>query len=153
MEFNATFIVSLISFCLFIFMMNNILYSPISRVVNERKKYINDNYKMASDNSSQKDAILDQRTQIIKEAHINAKNKIASKKDEFKKNKDIAILNAKQNAKQKVENAINNLEKEKKDAHEELKHQIVGLAQMISDKFIVTDEKVENNDEIISKIL
>ena len=36
---------------------------------------------------------------------------------------------------------------------EELKHQIVGLAQMISDKFIVTDEKVENNDEIISKIL
>ena len=153
MEFNATFIVSLISFCLFIFAMNNILYAPISKVVSERKKYINDNYKVASDNSSLKEEALNQRKQIIETAHIQSRDEIATKKDEYRKKRDLAIHKAKENVKEQVEIAQDALEQEEKEAHIELKQQIVGLAQMISDKFIATDEKVESNDEIICKIL
>ena len=38
MEFNATFIVSAISFIIFVVLMNIILYAPLQKVVEERKK-------------------------------------------------------------------------------------------------------------------
>ena len=47
----------------------------------------------------------------------------------------------------------NSLQQEQNEAHGELKHQIVNLAQMISDKFITTDEKINSDDELIAKIL
>ena len=40
MEFNATFIVSVISFIIFTLLMNEILYKPVSKIVEEREHTI-----------------------------------------------------------------------------------------------------------------
>ena len=38
MEFNATFIITAISFIIFVFLMNTILYRPLEKIVDERAK-------------------------------------------------------------------------------------------------------------------
>ena len=43
MEFNATFLATIISFIVFVFLMNKILYAPILNIMEERKNFINDN--------------------------------------------------------------------------------------------------------------
>ena len=48
-EFNATFIVSMISFVVFIFIMNMIFYKPILTIIRKRENYIKDNYDIAND--------------------------------------------------------------------------------------------------------
>ena len=37
MEFNATFLVSFVSFIVFVVLMNQILYRPLDKIVRERK--------------------------------------------------------------------------------------------------------------------
>ena len=44
MEFNATFIVSIISFVVFVLIMNKIFYVPITKIVEEREKKLKENY-------------------------------------------------------------------------------------------------------------
>ena len=46
-EFNATFIVAMLSFVVFIFIMNAIFYNPILSIIRKREDYIESNYKDA----------------------------------------------------------------------------------------------------------
>ena len=50
MEFNATFIFSFVSFLVFMWIMNIILYKPIADIVAQRKKYLDDNAEVANKN-------------------------------------------------------------------------------------------------------
>ena len=50
MEFNATFLATIISFVLFVILMNKILYAPILSIMEERKAFIDGNYKSAKEN-------------------------------------------------------------------------------------------------------
>ena len=44
LEFNATFIVAMLSFIVFITIMNAIFYKPILSVIEKRKDFIDSNY-------------------------------------------------------------------------------------------------------------
>ena len=44
MEFNATFLATIISFVLFVILMNKILYAPILNIMEQRKSFIYGNY-------------------------------------------------------------------------------------------------------------
>ena len=37
MEFNGTFLASIVSFIVFVFLMNKVLYAPMGKIVKERK--------------------------------------------------------------------------------------------------------------------
>ena len=44
-EFNATFIVAILSFTIFIIIMNIIFYRPMLEIIRKREDYINSNYE------------------------------------------------------------------------------------------------------------
>ena len=66
MEFNATFIAALVSFIVFIIIMNWILYKPISDIVEKRKKFIDENNNEAKNNSEKSKVILQDTKYIFK---------------------------------------------------------------------------------------
>lgn len=55
LEFNATFIVALISFIVFIIIMNAIFYCPILNIVKKRDDYLNSNYLEAEKKETETD--------------------------------------------------------------------------------------------------
>ena len=61
MEFNATFLATIISFILFVFLMNKILYAPILNIMAERKAYIDGNYNLANENDDKTKAISEEK--------------------------------------------------------------------------------------------
>ena len=65
MEFNATFIVSIISFVIFTLLMNEILYKPITKIVEEREHVINDNYECANTSKDKTTAIYTDRVEKL----------------------------------------------------------------------------------------
>ena len=79
MEFNATFIVSAISFIIFVVLMNIILYAPLQKVVEERKKTVDNNYNEANANSEKSTALLKDRADKILKAGQDAKSVINAK--------------------------------------------------------------------------
>ena len=50
MEFNGTFIATIPTFILFVFLMNKVLYAPILQVMTQRESFIKANYDEAQEN-------------------------------------------------------------------------------------------------------
>ncbi len=154
MEFNATFIVAFISFIIFTFIMNIILYKPINDIVSKRKNYIDTNYDKAKDNSEKTKAILEDRKNQLAKARLGAKEDIDKKIGLIKNQREEITLKAQKEAKELVEqNRLQSINSSN-EAKETLKVEIKNLAQMISDRFLNPEEKIADMDNnLVDKIM
>ena len=94
LEFNATFLVSMISFIVFIIIMNAIFYKPIFKVINEREKYINDRYDDAKNSKDKAQKLLDEKDKRLNETLFEAKKIVSDR-----------VNQANEEAKTKTDNA------------------------------------------------
>ena len=85
MEFNATFIVTIITFIVFVFLMNKILYAPILNIMEERRNVIDGNYKLANDCDEKSQDLVAEKEEKIAEARNVARGKytVAGRHDEI----------------------------------------------------------------------
>lgn len=154
MEFNATFIVSAISFIIFVVLMNIILYAPLQKVVEERKKTVDNNYNEANANSEKSTALLKDRADKILKAGQDAKSIINAKSNDANIKRDEITQSAKEESLKNIEANREYFDNATQEAKEVLKANVVGLAQSISDKFLGSDEKIIGVDnELIDKIM
>ena len=70
MEFNATFLISAISFIIFTLIMNKIFYSPLERVINEREKFINDTKLETQNTNIKADTIIKERDEKLNKSYL-----------------------------------------------------------------------------------
>lgn len=154
MEFNATFIVAFISFIIFTFIMNIILYKPINDIVSKRKNYIDTNYDKAKDNSEKTKTILEDRKNQLAKARLGAKEDVDKKIGLIKTQREEITLKAQKEAKELVEqNRLQSINSSN-EAKETLKVEIKNLAQMISDRFLNPEEKIADMDNnLVDKIM
>lgn len=136
MEFNATFIVSAISFIIFTIIMNAIFYKPLSNVVAQRQKFIDDTAETAKQHRIKSEAILNDKAKKIEKTKHDAKKVIADKSDEVKKQKSDLASEAQSKALQKVESAKDELHKSGEDAQSILSDEAKKLADSISAKIL-----------------
>lgn len=154
MEFNATFIVSAISFIIFVVLMNIILYTPLQNIVEERKRTVDNNYNEANVNSEKSTALIKDRADKILKAGQDAKSVINAKSNDANLKRDEITQSAKDEAQQNLEANRVYFTNATQEAKEALKSDVVGLAQSISDKFLGSDEKIIGVDnELIEKIM
>lgn len=127
MNFNATFIVSAISFIIFVFLMNIIFYKPLEEIISKRDKLVDDTLNEAEALRNEADNLLKDREiklsdtktkcrNLIKEntekANLNARNTIqdAKVKSADKLNtKKYELINEKNAVQSQIENIIENL--------------------------------------------
>lgn len=154
-EFNATFLVAMLSFIVFIMIMNTIFYRPILNIIRKRENYINSNYEDskrfeadANEYKTTHAAKIEQTQEIcrhdFKKAIEKAQNKATDK-----------VKMAKENSKFEI------LQKKEKLSHEEsklknkVKHSIVkDLASSIASKVLGFETKIENTDyEPVNRVM
>lgn len=75
-EFNATFLVAMLSFVVFIMIMNAIFYNPILSIMRKREDYINSNYSNAKEFSNKAEEYNNQRNSKIKETQDKCRHNI-----------------------------------------------------------------------------
>ena len=154
MEFNGTFIVTIITFIIFIVVMNRILYAPILKIMEERKNFIENNYNEAKHNTSQSETILKEKDEKIGSVKSEAKEKFSKEMTLAKEKKDSSVLNAKNQAKEDLDNKRQDFLNVKEQTSQNLKKDIVNLAQLISDKFLKAKEEIKDvDDELINRIM
>ena len=76
MEFNGTFFATIISFIIFVILMNKILYIPVRKIVNERNSYIQGNYDAAEENDNKAETLSTQRDEGLLKAKEDARGKL-----------------------------------------------------------------------------
>lgn len=154
MEFNATFLVSAISFLIFTILMNMIFYKPLQKIVNKRQRFLDYNYYLAKSNAEKSEALLKDRDEKLDGAFASAKNMINSMSDEANAQKDEQTAKARKESQKHLDKSRLYFKNATNTANEELKGQVVVLAQAISDKFLVNRDKIENVDnDLINKYM
>lgn len=154
MEFNATFLVSAISFVVFTILMNMIFYKPLQRIVEKRQRFLDYNYYIAKSNADKSEALLKDRDDKLNGAFASAKNLINEKSDEANAQKDEQTAKARKESQKHLDKSRLYFKNATNSANEELKGQVVTLAQAISDKFLVNHDKIENVDnDLINKYM
>lgn len=139
MEFNATFVVSTISFIVFSIIMNWIFYKPIQKVVLERQKFIDENYDDAKSSKDKSEAILKDKQEKLQRTKDEAKKMLNEKTDEAKANQDQLKTEAQQNAAQLVDEGKSKIKTAQDETDNALQNEVENLAQSITDKIMGAD--------------
>ena len=153
-EFNATFLIAMVSFVLFIIIMNKILYKPILSIVNEREAYIDGNNKAALDSKSKIKNILDDKEKRLNDAAMKSKQLIAERDQTENENSAKLAEEAKAKSLSDINSAKENLKNEANKTKEILKTNVVDLAESISSKILGETIAIDTiNDELINREL
>lgn len=139
-EFNATFLVAMLSFVVFIMIMNAIFYRPVLNIMRKREEYINSNYNEANSNSEEAQKLDAQRTEKIQQTQNQCRTDIKNIVEEAQ---NIASKNA-QDARAKVKDEIqsrkDSLTRESEVLEGALKSGVVtDLASSITSKLLGKD--------------
>ena len=154
LEFNATFIVSMVSFIIFIMIMNTIFYKPIFRVINERQNFIDEHNNDAENSREQAKDLLIQKENRLNRALSESKKIVSDKVLATNCEAKAITEKAKAETAEKIQTAKENIKVQELNTSGALKNNIKDLAEVISSKILGENVIIENidNDEI-NKVL
>ncbi len=136
MEFNATFVVSIISFLIFTFLMNEILYKPITKIVTERESLISENYDNAQKSKQKTSDIYKQKEDRLTQTATYNKKLTAEKMTEANNQAKVKIQEAKDTSVFQINTAKSDLQNNKLTLESEMNSRIDELADSISAKVL-----------------
>ena len=136
-EFNATLIVAIVSFVVFMIIMNNIFYRPILNIIKKREQYVDSNYSEADNNIKKSQELQAKRESAISNKKLECRQKIESTIDQAQKISIQKTNEQREINKQEIQSKKEILYKEKQNLKIDINNNVVkDLADTISDKII-----------------
>ena len=155
MEFNATFLIAMLSFVVFIMIMNAIFYNPILGIIRKREDYINSNYEDAKrfDNSAQE--FKTTREAKLEQVQEKCRHEFKTVVDVAQSEATNKINAAKDNSKRAIQTKKDELLKNEQTLKNQIKSTVVkDLASSIATKMLGYDTKIDNEDfEPVNRVM
>lgn len=133
-EFNATFIVAIISFVVFIIIMNAIFYKPVLKVIEERNNFIDGNYNDAKNSNDKAQKLLDNKEKRLAETLETSRKIIKDKTLEANEKSGSILDNAKQSCQDRIQTAKDELKNQEQAL--DLTGNIEDISDSISKKLL-----------------
>jgi len=136
LELNGTLLVVAISFIVFLLIMQKIFYAPMTEVRGERARYIENNNNLATKSIEETENLTKNYNVKIATARTNANKAVIKATDQANKKKQSKLEESSQLVSVQIDSARENILKDKNNAIDTLKPQIISLAQSISSKVL-----------------
>lgn len=136
MEFNATFLVSAVSFIVFVFIMNAILYKPVLKIMEERKEYLNDNEAIIAEVNKDSDTMVNKKREVLAQAKLNAAKLVSEGSEKFKSENRVITEEFAKQQRNIVEEEKNKIREEAENSKQELESNSSDLSKVITDKIL-----------------
>lgn len=154
LEFNTTLLVCIVSFVIFLLMLNAILYEPLASVVQRRMRYIVSNYREADEAKEKLNKLkewTEERRQKSKEVARDVYSKVIT---EYKLKKD-TLIEYEHNISAKDMSGVRlKLQNIDREAKVRLRSYVGDIAGAIASKILGYETKIETVDEeILNSIL
>jgi F-type H+-transporting ATPase subunit b len=121
--------------------MNAIFYKPITNIIEERNRFINDNELDAQNSSQLADKYLKNREELLSKSIIDAKKLIAEKVNAANETSRSITEQAKQKTKEDMITSKATLLSQVADNETELNSKIEDIAALISTKILGGEQK------------
>lgn len=139
-EFNATFLVAMLSFVVFIMIMNAIFYRPILNIMRKRDEYINSNYDEAKELSEQAEKLDIKKAETIQQTQNECRTEIKNVVDNAQGLASKNVQDARTEVKNEIQLKKDSLVRESEALEGVLKSSVVtDLASSITSKFMSKD--------------
>jgi len=142
-----------VNFLILMFILGKFLYKPIQRMLEERKKKIEEGLKYTEKAKKELEESNQKREEIIKIAKDEAKNIIAQAKKEGKVVSDDIIKKAHEDAAVILDKAKKDIDLERQDLKKRLEDETVDLAVMMVQKVLEGSLSEKDQKVIIEKKL
>jgi len=136
MEFNATFLVSAISFILFVFIMNAILYKPVIKIMEEREAFLKSNLDEAESARATTGEIAEKKQSELAAARAEAMAVVTNGTEKFKTENKAVTEEFEKAQKMRAEEEKAVLKNEADNSKEELNKGSVEISKIIADKVL-----------------
>ncbi len=144
-EFNATFIIAMLSFVVFIMIMNTIFYQPILNIIRKRDNYINSNYEESKNNEQTAKEIENKRNSQINATHSKCRKEFYTAVNKLQENVAEEVKQAKESNKNTILAEKDKLSKKEQELQQTLQGSVVEeLAASITAKLL-------NNNQVQAK--
>lgn len=144
-EFNATFIIAMLSFVVFIMIMNTIFYQPILNIIRKRDNYINSNYEESKNNEQTAKEIENKRNSQINATHSKCRKEFYTAVNKLQENVAEEVKQAKEANKSTILAEKDKLSKKEQELQQTLQGSVVEeLAASITAKLL-------NNNQVQAK--
>src|SRR5574344_102760 len=156
MEINATILVSAISFLVFIFIMNKILYKPVLDIMEKRQNYIDSNKSDADEQNKKAEALLKDKDEKLSATQRKSRDIVASKADALKEEKAKVLTDTKDTVNQYFNEQKENLSNQKNEVSANMQSDVADLANHLTSKLMgdgVSFEPLSKDevDEVMKK--
>jgi F-type H+-transporting ATPase subunit b len=136
LELNSTIVLQIIAYFLLLYLLNRLLYRPVLRVMDERRKRTEGTLRDAADIEKEVEEGLGAYKKRIKEETVRAQEaRAAIKKEAHEKEKEI-LDRARMEAQKEISRIKEELEKSKATALETLKREARRLSTTIAEKVL-----------------
>lgn len=136
MEFNATFLVSIISFLVFMYIMNAIFYTPLTKIIDEREGIVHDNYEHSRKARHEAEKIAKDKEIRLTETAKQSRQIMVDKTNEANENYKNRVTDAKAKSNERVGVLKEELSRSENEAKEVLNSHVENLAQTIVNKVL-----------------
>lgn len=136
MEFNATFLVSAISFLVFVFIMNKIFYAPLTDIIEKREKLVDDTLNEAKNSRDKASGILTERENKLTRARDDSKKIISSSVEKANADSKEMILKAKDDSVNEINAQKADLAAQNSNVKSQLDSTVNELANVITTKIL-----------------
>ncbi len=136
LEINGTLIIAMISFIIFGFIMNAVLYQPVLKIMQEREAFLLSNEQETAEAIRQAEELLTKKENELLQARIAAQKSVAEGTEKFK-NANKAVINEFSNEqKLMAEREKEKIQQEFLSAKEQLQSEQQELSDIILQKII-----------------
>ena len=136
MEINATILISAISFLVFIFIMNKILYQPVLDIMEKRKNYIEANKTDAQNHKQKAEGLIADKNARIADAQRKSRDIVAAKSDALKEEKTKVLNDAKAGAASYFSEEKQSLVHQKEQTAANMKFDVADIANRLTTKLM-----------------
>ena len=142
LEFNATFFIAMVSFVVFMVIMNAILYKPLERIVKERQDLIDKNHQKAQTAKEKYDVLKQWQESSMAKAQKEAGKTYQRILNGYKAQKETMLELNKNLSRKEIAVAAAELDGQVVEAKYELKPEVKTLASIISSKILGYETKI-----------
>ena len=136
MEFDATFLIAVISFILFVLIMNKVFYAPILKIMQSRQTFVEQNYNSAKQTREDTQKQDEYRNTELEKSRDEARKIISEQSQKLKSKRSKKIAEYKETVFNTISQERDGLKNSVIETKEVLKDNVVDIAKNISKKIL-----------------
>lgn len=146
-------VISLANLVILFLILKKLLFKPVKKIVDQRQKEIESEYKKAEKTQAEADAIKAEWEGKMATAEAEADKIISDAVERADSRNEVMLYESREKADQIIRKEKADIERERKDARETIKKEIVDVSQTLSEQIIGREINMDDHRDLIDKAI